>query len=273
MGELIKRYEIMLGDCMELMKEIPDGRVDMIMCDLPYGTTACKWDSVIPFKPLWNEYRRVCKDNAAIVLMGSQPFTSALVMSNIGDYRCSWVWAKGKSGNFAIAKTQPLRVTEDVLVFSRGRNTYNPQMTPAKKGNMRSRNKAYKQRNGGMLHEISSGTFVCSESHREDLRYPTSILEFKSTEGECNNTNRVHPTQKPVALMEYLIRTYTNENEIVLDNCMGSGTTGVACAKSNRRFIGIERDETYFNFAFERIDKAFLDKDTSKDDNNVGENR
>lgn len=251
-------YWLMLGDCLERMKEIPDGSVDMVLCDLPYGTTACKWDSVIPFEPLWAQYRRVCKKNAAIVLTASQPFTSALVMSNANEYRCAWVWAKGKAGNFAIAKTQPLRVTEDILVFSRERHTYNPQMTQAKKKNMRPRNKGYKQAENGTTQGIASGLFVCSENHREDLRHPTNLLDFKSTEGECNNVNRVHPTQKPVALMEYLIKTYTNENETILDNTMGSGTTGVACMNLKRWFIGIEQDQTYFDIARTRIASALL---------------
>lgn len=247
---------LLQGDCLELLPCITDASVALVLTDPPYGTTACKWDSVIPFEPMWKQVWRVLKPNGAAVFTASQPFTSALVMSNAEEYRCAWVWAKGKAGNFAIAKTQPLRVTEDILVFSRERHTYNPQMTQAKKENMRPRNKGYMQTKNGTTQGIASGLFVCSENHREDLRHPTNLLDFKSTEGECNNLNRVHPTQKPVALMEYLIKTYTNESETVLDFTMGSGTTGVACMNTGRNFIGIERDEKYFQIAKERIEKA-----------------
>ena len=240
------------GDCLELMNEIPDGSVDMVMADLPYGTTACKWDSVIPFEPLWAAYRRVCKKNAAIVLTASQPFTSALIASNIAAFKYCWVWDKDKAGNFAAAKTQPLRVTEDVLVFAFGRSTYNPQMTAALAENKRPRGKVYETREN-LTQGMGSRH---SDAHDEDMRYPTNLLHFKSTEGECNNINRVHPTQKPVALMEYLIRTYTNGGETVLDNTTGSGTTGVACINTGRGFIGIEQDEKYCGIAATRISGA-----------------
>ena len=246
------KYTLMLGECLERMQEIETGSVDMVMADLPYGTTACKWDSVIPFAPLWEQYRRVCKKNAAIVLTASQPFTSALVMSNIKDFKYCWTWNKGKGGNFATAKSQPLRVVEDVVVFCREKTVYHPQMVAALLKNKRSRNRIYAAKQD-TTHGIASGVFKVSETHDENMRHPINLLDIKSTEGECNNLRRVHPTQKPVALMEYLIRTYTNEGETVLDNTAGSFTTGVAALKCNRSFIGIERDETYFKIGVKRM--------------------
>lgn len=239
-----KRYELMMGDCLERMKGIPDGSVDMILCDLPYGTTACKWDSVIPFEQLWVAYRRVAKKNAAIVLTASQPFTSALVMSNIEMFKYEWIWEKSKATGHALCNIRPLKAHENVCVFSLGKILYNPQKTLGK---------PYKQRLGKTESpEFSTGS-VRNDNATGD-RFPRSAVYFKTAESEGKS---VHPTQKPVALMEYLIRTYTNENDIVMDNCMGSGTTGVACANTNRRFIGIERDETYFVNASERVMDAF----------------
>ena len=248
-------YTLMLGECLERMREIETGSVDMVMADLPYGTTACKWDAVIPFAPLWEQYRRVCKKNAAIVLTASQPFTSALVMSNVKEFKYCWTWNKGKGGNFATAKFQPLRVTEDVVIFCREKTVYNPQMVAALFENKRPRNKGYLAKEE-TTHGIASGVFKTSETHDENLRFPINLLGIKSTEGECNNLNRVHPTQKPVALMEYLIRTYTNEGETVLDNTMGSGSTGVACINTGRKFIGIERDEGYFAICQQRLESV-----------------
>lgn len=189
------------------------------------------------------------------MLTASQPFTSALVMSNPKDYKHNWVWDKDKAGNFATAKFNPLRVTEDVLVFCKNSPCYFPQMVPAKVENKRPRGGKTSVKSD-TTHGIASGTFVVSADHNEDVRYPTNLFQFKSTEGECNNLNRVHPTQKPVALMEYLIRTYTNEGDRVLDNTMGSGTTGVACMNLCRYFTGIERDEKYFGIAKGRIEEA-----------------
>lgn len=232
--------KLMLGDCLELMRDIPDGSVDMILCDLPYGTTACKWDSVIPFEPLWEQYRRIAKKNAAIVLTASQPFTTALIASNMRDFRYTWVWQKEQGVNFQLAKKQPLKVHEDICVFSYSKQpTYHPQ------GLVDCDIKKSNSGKGGSLGHLSS------ESKRDFYQqkkkgYPRSIQYFARNRG-------LHPTQKPVALMEYLIRTYTNEGETVLDNCMGSGTTGVACVNTGRKFIGIEMDETYFNIAEARI--------------------
>ena len=227
-------YQLIKGDCLERMAEIPDGSVDMVLCDLPYGTTACKWDSVIPFEPLWAHYRRVCKRNAAIVLTASQPFTSALVMSNLEMFKYCWYWKK-RPVNFLNAKKQPMRNIEDILVF--GGATYNPQALIARRKVNRRSNST--ETNGA--HGL--------ENVSEFTNYPAQVLDITGDRG-------LHPTQKPVALMEYLIRTYTNEGETVLDNTMGSGTTGVACMNTKRRFVGIEREDAYFAIATKRIEDA-----------------
>lgn len=232
--------KLILGDCLERMREIPDGSVDMVMCDLPYGTTACKWDSVIPFEPLWEQYRRVCKKNAAIVLTASQPFTSALVMSNMEMFKYCWVWDKKIITGFLDAKKRPLKRHEDVVVFCNGTPPYYPSMVTGKL-----RSKGRRTNIEGQVY----GACAKDTSRMCDQYYPNSILEVSN----ADRTNRCHPTQKPVALMEYLIRTYTNEGETVLDNTMGSGTTGVACVNTGRDFIGIERDPDYFKIAQARI--------------------
>lgn len=231
-------FDLFHGDCLEVMAQLPDNSVDMILCDLPYGTTACKWDTVIPFEPLWAQYRRIAKRNAAIVLTASQPFTTALIASNMTDFRYTWVWEKEQGVNFMLAKKQPLKVHEDVCVFYRELPTYSPQM---KEG------KPYVSGKGNSG-EVT-GCRAKVQTVNEGTRYPRSIQFF-------NRQTGVHPTQKPVALMEYLIRTYASEGETVLDNCMGSGTTGVACANTCRQFIGIERDAGYFKIASERIAAA-----------------
>mgnify|MGYP003430706871 CR=1 FL=1 len=235
------KIELIQGDCLEKMKDIPDGSIDMILCDLPYGTTACKWDTIIPFEPLWKEYKRIIKDNGAIVLTASQPFTSALVMSNPNWFKYEWVWNKKQSGSFLLAKYQPLKITESVCIFSKGKTAYFPQMRTGKlrkKGGSKSKSELY----------ASLG----SEIKYNDQYFPTNLIEFSM----ANKSGRLHPTEKPVALFEYLIKTYTNEGETVLDNCMGSGTTGVACINTNRNFIGIELDQGYFDIACKRIEEA-----------------
>ena len=238
---------LFLGDCLEKMKEIPDGSVDMVMCDLPYGTTACKWDSVIPFEPLWAAYKRICKRNAAIVLTASQPFTSALVMSNTEMFKYCWVWDKvNRNTGYGNASFMPLKRHEDVCVFvASGKPTFNRQLSIGTPYTAKRSGQIAGVYSGGGLHPkdgVNTGT-----------RNPVSVLAIKA---DSKVEMGLHPTQKPVALMEYLIKTYTNEGETVLDNTMGSGTTGVACARAGRRFVGIERDETYFAVAKKRIEDA-----------------
>lgn len=240
------------------MNNIPDKCIDMILCDLPYGTTACKWDTVIPFDPLWEQYNRIIKANGAIVLFGSEPFSSKLRMSNIDNYKYDWVWEKSKGCNFTHAKNMPIKFHENIIVFSNApighvsqlgdrRMCYNPQGL-VKVDKKWSRPRKYDTGENG--HHLTR------ESHQlsrviEFENYPTSILKYSNS----NNKERgLHPTQKPVALLEYLINTYTNENEIVLDNCMGSGSTGVAALNLHRKFIGIESDEKYFEISKNRIE-------------------
>ena len=237
------------GDCLELMKDIPDGSVDMILCDLPYGTTACKWDTIIPFEPLWEQYERVIKDNGAIVLFGSEPFSSHLRLSNQKLYKYDWVWEKDNATNFLNKRYQPGKITENICVFGKMATSY------SKKGNMKynpqfSEGKAYCIKSGlqGRVNAVVRSKVSDVVTDNSGYRYPNNILKFN------RDKDKVHPTQKPVALLEYLIKTYTNESDIVLDNCMGSGSTGVACKNLNRNFIGIELDETYFNIAKERIE-------------------
>ena len=241
---------VMHGDCLELMKSIPDGSVDMILCDLPYGTTACKWDTVIPFAPLWEQYKRIVKTNAAIVLTASQPFTGALVMSNVDMFKYEWIWEKNRGSNFATVKYMPMKEHENVLVFCKGKPTYNPILQERAEGGKARAAYKINASNTGKRETLNGLTGVDSGYIDKNLRAPRTVQKFNTEVG-------LHPTQKPVALMEYLIRTYTNENETVLDNCMGSGTTGVACVNTNRHFIGIEKDDKYFEIARKRIDEAF----------------
>lgn len=235
----MSEIKLMHGDCLELMKQLPDASVDMILCDLPYGTTACKWDSVIPFEPLWVQYRRIAKKNAAIVLTASQPFTTALIASNMMEFRYDLTWCKSQATGFYNANRMPLRAHEDIAVFYRQAPKYNPQKTAGE---------PYRQRRGSPS-DVYHGKDM-HETISDGGRYPLSWKMFK------RDKEKIHPTQKPVALMEYLIRTYTNEGETVLDNCMGSGTTGVACVNTGRNFIGIEMDDKYFEIAQRRIEDA-----------------
>ena len=236
------------GDCLELMKRIPDGSVDMILCDLPYGTTACKWDTIIPFEPLWEQYERIIKGNGAIVLTASQPFSSALVMSNPRIFKYSWTWDKRLPTNHLNAKRQPLRRTEDVCVFYKKQSTYNPQMVKRETPRVEKRSGRVFKGDGEQIY----GTFERSYGEFTH-RYPTNIIDISN----ANKRETVHPTQKPVALFEYLIRTYTNEGEIVLDNCIGSGTTAVAAINTGRNFIGIEQEPEYVELARKRIADAY----------------
>ena len=232
---------LMQGDCLERMQEIPDGSINMVLTDPPYGTTACKWDTVIDLPQMWEQLKRITKPNGAIVMTASQPFTSALVMSNPRMFKYCWVWNKKQGGNPLNAKRQPLRVTEDIVVFNSG--GYIPQM---RTGRMRKKGGINKQ-------PETTGAVNLDYVSYSDQYYPTNILDFPNC---ANKKYLVHPTQKPVALMEYLIRTYTNEGETVLDFTMGSGTTGVACKNLRRDFIGIELDQGYFDIAGKRIEEA-----------------
>ena len=221
------KIELIQGDCLEKMKDIPDKSIDMILCDLPYGTTACKWDTVIPFEPMWEQYNRIIKDNCAIVLTASQPFTSALVMSNIKMFKYEWVWNKKQSGSFLLAKYKPLKITESVLIFSNGTTKYIPQMIT---GNMR-------KKGGAKNVKSNLYSFTDTPIKYNDKYYPTNLIEFSL----ADKRNRLHPTQKPVALFEYLIKTYTNEGDTVLDNCAGSFTTAIAAENTKRNWICIEQ--------------------------------
>ncbi|MEG2133058.1 DNA-methyltransferase [Pseudomonas sp.] len=245
-----RNLKLMHGDCLDLMKDIPDDSIDLVLCDLPYGITACKWDAVIPFDQLWEQYHRIAKPNAAIVLTASQPFSSMLVASNVKNFLHSWIWDKRFAANFAQAKRQPLRIHEEVLVFGSMRTvSYRPQMTqreaPIKLGGNSRKGSFYRQDKGLERDDYAGKVYT--------EKYPESIIKFNCRE---DRERGLHPTQKPVSLMEYLIRTYTNEGDVVLDNCMGSGTTGVACIRTDRGFIGMELDENYFEVARIRIAEA-----------------
>ena len=250
-------YKLYNGDCLEVMKLIPDGSVDMILCDLPYGTTAHNWDAVIPFGALWERYRKVAKEDAVFVLFATQPFTTTLIGSNIEEYRYSWIWKKDGCNGFLNANYAPLKITEDICVFSRAtvgslsknKIRYNPQgVVPVNERMRNNPNSSYRKSQGYQSNgnKLNSG----SEYFRKYSNYPNNILEF------ARDKNAIHPTQKPVALLEYLIRTYTSEGDTVLDNTMGSGSTGVACMNTGRNFIGIELDEGYFAVAQRRIGEA-----------------
>ena len=249
------------GDCLELMKEIPDKSIDMILCDLPYGTTSCKWDVVIPFEPLWEQYNRIIKDNGAIVLFGSQPFATDLINSNRTYFRYELIWDKEFGTDIFMANKKPLTSHENIIIFYKKQPNYNPQMTLADKKNMRDRQKNYKK---GCKDSIYGKQKSYISKKDEKLRYPKSIYTHSNQQGEIHRSKRLHPTQKPVALLEYLVKTYTNEGDVVLDNCMGSGSTGVACINTNRDFIGYELNEEYFSIAQNRLREAWKEKHKNK---------
>ena len=243
MLDIKDKVQLYKGDCLEIMRNIPDKSIDMILCDLPYGTTACKWDSVIPFEPLWEQYNRIIKDNGAIILFGSEPFSSALRMSNIKNYKYDLKWQKDQGSDFMLAKKKPLKDYEDIAVFYKKQPTYNPQM--------REGFKEWTKKDSGnnVIGHLDKQEKAQIKQSIGNKRYPISILKFNRIR------NGLHPTQKPVELLEWLIKTYTNENEVVLDNAMGSGSTGVACLRTNRNFIGIEKDDKYFDLACNRINE------------------
>jgi len=247
--ELNRIYQM---DCLEGMKLIPDKSINMILCDLPYGTTACKWDAIIPFEPLWKQYERIIKDNGAIVLFGSEPFSSSLRTSNIKIFKYDWYWKKSKASNFANAKKMPMKDIEIISVFYKHLPTYNPQgivKCDVKKSNG---DKTVKH---SSISALNGGAFKTNTYNQEFTNYPKQLLEFNS-EGKT-----VHPTQKPVELCEYLLKTYTNEGEIVLDNCMGSGTTAVACTLNKRKWIGFETEPKYIELANKRLEQIQLEDD------------
>ena len=232
---------LMQGDCLDRMEEIESGSVGMVLADPPYGTTACKWDSVIPLEPMWEQLKRVIKPNGAIVMTASQPFTTTLISSNIKMFKYCWVWKKPQGVDPFMAKIRPLNNIEDVVVFAKTKTLYNPQKTKGKPYKI-DRDKTLR------VHEITGANMRPTTTVNVGDRLPTRVLDFKQERG-------YHPTQKPVALMEYLIKTYTNENELVLDFTMGSGTTGVACKNLGRKFIGIEMDDKYFDIASKRMEQ------------------
>lgn len=241
-------YKLYKGDCLEVMIDIPDKSIDMILCDLPYGTTRCKWDSIIDLEKLWEQYNRIIKDNGAIVLFAQTPFDKVLGASNLKMLKYEWIWEKTQATGHLNAKKMPMKAHENILVFYKKLPTYNPQKTTGHKP-INSYTKYISTQNKSDLYgkvnkEISGGG--------DTDRYPRSVQVFSSDKQKI----ALHPTQKPVDLLQYLIKTYTNETELVLDNTMGSGSTGVACVNTNRRFIGIEQDDTYFNIAKERINQT-----------------
>ena len=246
MKYILELNNIYNEDCLEGMKKIDDKSVDMILCDLPYGTTACKWDTIIPFEPLWEQYQRVIKDNGAIVLFGNEPFTSMLICSNLKGFKYRWDWNKKIPSGMGYAKYRPMQQTEDIAVFTKNgeKTIYNPQMTK--------REKPIKSGGNTIQAGVYSG-FKCMGEGKEykktyDYKNPVTLIEFDKI-----RKGSLHPTQKPVSLLEYLIKTYTNESEIILDNCMGSGSTAIACINTNRNYIGFELDSTYCGIANERI--------------------
>ena len=237
------KIELIQGDCLEKMKDIPDGSVDMVLTDPPYGTTACKWDSIIPLEPMWEQLKRVIKPNGAIVMTASQPFTTTLIASNMKMFKYCWVWEKSQAVGHLNAWRMPMKKTEDITVFYSKQCTYNPELTDKPVENIRPITARTKKTDCYGDHGLD--VHKCPA----DKSMPATIIRFNNAQGTA------HPTQKPVALMEYLIKTYTNEGETVLDFTMGSGTTGVACKNLNRNFIGIELDPEYFKIAEKRINE------------------
>jgi site-specific DNA-methyltransferase (adenine-specific) len=247
--------KIICGDCLSIMPEIPDKSIDMILCDLPYGTTACLWDTIIPFELLWKQYKRIIKDNGAIVLTASQPFTSALVMSNPNMFKYEWIWEKAVGSNFATTKFMPMKEHENILVFGKGKTIYNPQMQKRKGTGLERVGSPYysnSDKGGEFINKMSRNN---AGGKYSELRVPSTVQYFNNRD---KYSRGLHSTQKPVALFEYLIKTYTNEGDLVLDNCAGSGTTGVACKKTGRKYILIEKEEKYCKIAQERLRQEVL---------------
>lgn len=260
----IENITLLNCDCLKMMKEIPDNSIDMVLCDLPYGTSASSWDKKLPMNDLWNEYKRIIKHNRAIVLFSQQPFTSLLITSNIEMWKYNWIWEKDNGTNFMNSHFCPLKITEDICVFGNGATSfvkngenliYNPQFSEGKpysiiSGNQKSNSAVVRGGKGG---RDDVGGY---KTESDGKRYPKNLIKFN------RDKDKLHPTQKPVSLCEYLIQTYTNEGDVVLDNCMGSGTTGIACLNTNRKFIGMELDDTYFEIAKKRIEEADIKSKT-----------
>lgn len=246
----LKKYELYNGECIEIMRQIEDKAIDMILCDLPYGTTDCSWDHIIPFEEMWEQYNRIIKDNGAIVLFSAQPFTTKLIHSNLKNYKYSWYWIKNTSTGFAFAKHQPMRKVEDINVFYKRKPLYVPQGLIELEKPITKKRKNKISNNDTIYNEKT----LMKEHIVKYTNYPNNVLFFNK------ESKTVHPTQKPVDLLEYLIKTYTKENDIVLDSCIGSGSTGVACANTNRKFIGIELNNKYFEIAKKRISESYLNK-------------
>jgi site-specific DNA-methyltransferase (adenine-specific) len=249
----------------EGMNRIPDKSIDMILCDLPYGVTACKWDIVIPFDKLWEQYNRIITDNGAIVLFGNEPFSSHLRLSNVKMLRHEWYWNKINAGNFVQAKNHPLKIVENIMVFSKNKVNYYPQMIiNSEEWTKILKAKHKNKKESSMTQTVEDKFFVMASGKfksdtDESLAYPKNIITISKFSNECNSRHRVHPTQKPVELLEYLIKTYTKENEIVLDNCIGSGSTAIASINTNRKFLGFELNEEYSNLAKNRVNKHIID--------------
>lgn len=252
MLDIKDKVELFKGDCLEIMKDIPDKSIDMILCDLPYGTTACKWDTIIPFEPLREQYNRIIKDNRVICLFSSQPFTTKLISSNLDMFKYCWYWKKSSPNGWQHAKNKPMTVIEEICVFSKApmghvsqlgdrRMIYNPQGIKSA-----GKKKIAAGKHGRIL---GARPNQVGREYEAFTGFPRNVLEYPNITGK----QAIHPTQKPVELLEYLIKTYSNENDLVLDNCMGSGSTGEACIKTNRKFIGIEQDDKYFDIACTRI--------------------
>ena len=260
----IENITLLNGDCLKMMKEIPDNSIDMVLCDLPYGTSASSWDKKLPMNDLWNEYKRIIKHNRAIVLFSQQPFTSLLITSNIEMWKYNWIWEKDNGTNFMNSHFCPLKITEDICVFGNGATSfvkngenliYKPRFSEGKpysiiRGNQKSNSAVVRGGKGG---RDDVGGY---KTESDGKRYPKNLIKFN------RDKDKLHPTQKPVSLCEYLIQTYTNEGDVVLDNCMGSGTTGIACLNTNRKFIGMELDDTYFEIAKKRIEEADIKSKT-----------
>jgi len=241
------KKEILLGDCLELMKDIPNGSVDMILCDLPYGTTACKWDTIIPFDKLWQQYERIIKQNGAIVLTASQPFTTVMIGSNLKLFKYELIWQKTKCGSFQLAKSMPMKYHENICVFYKQQPTYNPQWIKASEASISRHKYNFSEIPTRGLQHMASGVYKPKQEKDSSMAYPRSIIEFK------NERKNYHPTEKPIGLFEWIIKTYTNEGDLVLDNTAGSGTTAIACLNTNRQFIVMEKEQKYYDIILKRV--------------------